>query len=99
MVCFCCIYFARHTNVYSSLLLRFVSGLISFELFAMLIADRQRRGDMPHFDQEEIMPSTNVGGPDTLYTTKWFSNAHVQVTPSLTIDGWRAMLSGGGKGS
>jgi hypothetical protein len=44
------------------------------------------------------MPSTNVGGPSSAYSTQFFSNPVVQVTPSLTVDSLLEMLSNNGQG-
>ncbi len=69
----------------------------SYIFCSFLIADPELPGEIPIFDEEDIMPSMNVGGRDSEYTTQFLSNPIVQLTPSLTADIWRDMLSDGGK--
>jgi hypothetical protein len=62
------------------------------------VADREQSDEMAGVDEEEIMPSMNVGGPSSEYTTQFFSKPVVQATPSLTVDSLLQMLSNNGQG-
>ena len=71
-----------------------------FVFVNIFFAARPQEDGVPiHFDEDEMMPLTNVGGRPSAYTDQFFASQHVQSSPTLTVDGWRAMLSNNGQGT
>ena len=65
---------------------------------SLFITERLQRGDSFELAEEDLFPSSNVGGRDSIYTAQWFSNQNIQVTPSLTRGSLLAILTNDGQG-
>jgi hypothetical protein len=80
------------------LMFTFSSYCFCHNIMLVFITERLQRGESLDLDEEDFFPSSNVGGRDSIYTAQWFSNQHVQVTPSLTRDSLLAILTNDGQG-